>query len=56
MLEIYLLAIPFCFLIVFFSQFFRLGLLKAVSFSLLIAVTWPVSFVVLGFNRLFRSR
>ncbi|WGE35317.1 GhoT/OrtT family toxin [Actinobacillus genomosp. 1] len=56
MIEIYLLAIPVCFLITFFVQFFRLGFFKSVLISLLIAVTWPVSLTVLILNKLFRPR
>ncbi len=55
MIEIYLLAIPFCFLIAFFLQFSRLGFFKSVLISLMIAVTWPISLIILVFKRFFRA-
>lgn len=54
MIEVYLLVIPFCFLISLISSFARKGFLKAVLHSLLLAIIWPISLPLLVLKRLFK--
>ncbi|MCQ9710975.1 hypothetical protein L0F67_00740 [Actinobacillus suis] len=54
MIEVYLLVIPFCFLISLISSFARKGFLKAVLHSLLLAISWPISLPLLVLKRLFK--
>ncbi|WGE86943.1 hypothetical protein NYR88_06835 [Actinobacillus equuli subsp. haemolyticus] len=54
MIEVYLLVIPFCFLISLISFFARKGFLKAVLHSLLPAISRPISLPLLALKRLFK--
>ncbi|WGE76656.1 hypothetical protein NYR82_07070 [Actinobacillus equuli subsp. haemolyticus] len=54
MIEVYLLVIPFCFLISLISSFARKGFLKAVLHSLLSAISRPISLPLLVLKRLFK--